>query len=68
MGSLPQISLPVTENYEIAVPSIEVQQEIVRVLDKFTELETELQKELDARKKQYIYYRDVLLSFERFDE
>lgn len=68
MGSLPQISLPVTENYEIEVPSIEVQQEIVRVLDKFTELEAELQTELDARKKQYQYYRDALLSFERLGE
>ena len=48
---------------EIPVPPIEVQQEIVRILDKFTELEAELQAELDARKKQYEYYRDKLLNF-----
>ena len=47
--------------FEIPVPPIEVQQQIVRILDKFTELETELQAELDARKKQYEYYRDKLM-------
>lgn len=46
---------------EIPVPPIEVQQEIVRILDKFTELEAELQDELDTRKKQYEYYRDMLI-------
>lgn len=47
----------------IPVPPIEVQQEIVRILDKFTELEAELKTELDARKKQYEYYRETMLSF-----
>ena len=45
---------------EIPLPPIEVQNEIVRILDKFTELEAEL----DCRKRQYEYYRDKLLSFE----
>ena len=45
---------------EIPIPPIEVQQEIVRILDKFTELKAELQAELDARKKQYEYYKDYL--------
>ncbi len=44
--------------------SLEIQAEIVRVLDTFTELTTELTTELNARKKQYNYYRDKLLSFE----
>ncbi|MDO4524992.1 MAG: restriction endonuclease subunit S, partial [Bacteroidales bacterium] len=35
MGALPQISLPVTENFYIPVPPIEVQSEIVRILDNF---------------------------------
>ena len=48
----------------IPVPPIPVQQEIVRILDKFTELETELETELGKRQKQYEYYRDKLLSFE----
>ena len=50
MGSLPQISLPVTEEFVIPVPPIEVQSEIVRILDNFTELTTELTAELTARK------------------
>ena len=44
--------------------SLEIQAEIVRILDTFTELTTELTTELNARKKQYNYYRDQLLSFE----
>ena len=49
---------------EIPLPPIEVQNEIVRILDKFTSLEAELEAELDCRKRQYEYYRDKLLSFE----
>ena len=68
MGSLPQISLPVTEEFFIPVPPLPVQAEIVRILDKFTQLEAELeaqlQSELEARRKQYEHYRDVLLSFD----
>lgn len=63
MGSMPQISLPVTEEFEIPVPPLEIQKEIVHILDKFTELEAGLQAELDARKKQYENYRDNLLEF-----
>ncbi|MDO4590791.1 MAG: restriction endonuclease subunit S [Slackia sp.] len=44
----------------IPVPPMEVQEEIVRVLDSFAELEAEL----EARRRQYAYYRDRLLSFE----
>lgn len=49
---------------DIPLPPIEVQTEIVRILDKFTELEAEMEAELDCRKRQYEYYRDKLLSFE----
>ena len=62
MGSLPQISLKVTEDFKVPVPPLPVQQEIVRILDSFTELTAELQAELQARKKQYEYYRDELLT------
>ena len=52
----------------IPIPPIHVQEEIVRILDTFTELTAELTAELTteltARKKQYNYYRDKLLSFE----
>lgn len=44
----------------VPVPPLEVQQEIVRILDSFTELTAELTAELEARKKQYEYYRDNL--------
>ena len=47
--------------------SLAIQAEIVRILDAFTALTTELTAELTARKKQYNYYRDQLLSFEEGD-
>lgn len=49
---------------EIPLPPLPVQEEIVRVLDTFTNLAAELQAELQARQQQYNYYRDTLLSFE----
>ena len=64
MGSLPQISLKVTEEFKIPVPPLEVQREIVRILDSFTLLTAELTAELKARKKQYEFYRDDLLKFD----
>ena len=57
---LPQLSIGDTDKFEIPLPPIEVQTEIVRILDKFTSLEAEL----DCRKRQYEYYRDKLLSFD----
>lgn len=44
--------------------SLEIQTKVVRILDSFTELTSELTSELNARKKQYNYYRDQLLNFE----
>ena len=64
MGSLPQISLGITEDFEIPIPPLPIQEEIVRVLDTFTELQAELQAELQKRLQQYNYYRDKLLSFD----
>jgi type I restriction enzyme S subunit len=46
-------------NIKIPLPPLAVQQEIVRILDNFTELTAEL----TARRKQYEYYRDLLLTF-----
>ena len=48
---------------EIPLPPLPVQEEIVRILDAFTELQAELQAELQKRKQQYNYYLDNLLSF-----
>lgn len=50
-------------DFEIPVPPLEIQREIVRILDNFTSLKAELQAELQARKKQYEYYRNRLLTF-----
>ena len=47
----------------IPVPPLPIQEEIVRILDSFTKLEAELEAELEARRKQYEFYRDKLLSF-----
>ena len=45
------------------IPPLEVQEEIVRILDRFSEYAAELQAELQARKEQYEYYRNLLLTF-----
>lgn len=47
----------------IPIPPLEIQQEIVRILDKFSTLQAELQAELQARKSQYEYYRNQLLTY-----
>ena len=54
----------IRNEYKIPIPPLPIQQEIVRILDTFTELEAELEAELEERKKQYEYYRDRLLAFE----
>lgn len=48
----------------IPIPPLPIQQEIVTILDKFTQLQAELQAELQARRAQYEYYRNELLNFE----
>ncbi|GAA7538563.1 restriction endonuclease subunit S [Helicobacter pylori] len=51
----------------IPIPPLEIQQEIVKILDQFLALTTDLQTgipaEIEARKKQYEYYREKLLAF-----
>ena len=67
---MPQIATPDTDKYQIPIPcpenqkkSLAIQAEIVRILDAFTQLTAELTAELTARKKQYDYYREQLLTF-----
>ena len=67
MGSLPQISLKVTEEMQIPLPPLSIQSEIVHILDSFTSLTAELTAELTARQKQYAFYRDYLLDFSNED-
>ncbi len=72
---IPQLTKPMIKDVKFPIPfsenlekSLQIQAEIVRVLDTFTELTaeltTELTVELTARKKQYTYYRDKLLTFQ----
>ncbi len=64
-GALTSINLEIIKGFEIPVPPLPVQEEIVRILDTFTELQAELQAELQKRKQQYNYYLDNLLTFNR---
>ena len=67
-ASYPSISDADAKAFRFPLPPMEVQCEIVKILDNFseitTELSSELMSELTARKKQYEYYRDNLLTFE----
>lgn len=67
-STLKHITQKALADIKIPVPPIEVQREIVRILDNFTELTAELKMkltmELTARQKQYEYFRDLLLSFD----
>lgn len=57
----------VISNFKIPLPPVEIQREIVRILDEYSEkneqLIKELYKEIELRKKQYEYYRDKILTF-----
>jgi len=49
--------------FKVPIPPLPVQLEVVRILDKLTTLEAELEAELEGRKTQYEYYRNKLLNF-----
>lgn len=57
-ATVTSIRKPMIEDFPLPVPPLPVQREIVRILDNFTELTAEL----TARKQQYAYYRDKLLT------
>lgn len=63
-AGIPALNKRTLETLRIPVPPMAVQEEIVRVLDAFTALEAELEAELEARKRQYEYYRNKLLTFD----
>ena len=63
-AKMPRGSKVAVMKYRVPVPPLEVQREIVHILDSFTLLTAELTAELTARKKQYDFYRDKLLTFE----
>lgn len=55
-------------NIIIPIPPLSVQENIVKILDRFDKLNNDMSEglpaEIEARKKQYEYYRDTLLSFD----
>jgi len=61
------LTAPELKKVEIPIPSLDVQNRIVQVLDNFdaicTDLSSGLPAEIEARQKQYEYYRDKLLTF-----
>ena len=67
MGTIPQIALPDTERLLIPIPPLAVQEQIVAILDKFHTLEHSISEGLPAeialRRRQYEYYRNLLLRF-----
>ena len=66
-ASIPRLSPSIIKDLEIPLPPLPVQEEIVRILDAFTELQAELQAELQKRKQQYNYYLDNLLNFKNIN-
>jgi len=67
-ASYPSITDTLVKKYMISIPTIEKQQKIIDLLDKFDKLCNDISEglpaEIEARKKQYEYYRDKLLNFE----
>lgn len=62
-STINNLNANIVNSCKIPLPPLAVQKEIANILDKFNELEKELEKELELRKKQYEYYRNNLLSF-----
>ncbi|WRA99063.1 restriction endonuclease subunit S [Helicobacter pylori] len=66
-GGIPHVYSKDLQNFLIPIPPLEIQQEIVKILDQFLALTTDLlagiPAEIEARKKQYEYYREKLLAF-----
>lgn len=62
-AGIPTLDAKSISEIEIPVPPLKVQQRIVEILDNFTSLTAELEAELEARKRQYEYYRNLLLTF-----
>lgn len=61
-GNIPKLNQRDFRNLIIAVPPLRIQGEIVKILDKFSELETELETELEERKQQYDYWREKIFN------
>lgn len=62
-GSVSNLNADIIKTLPTPIPPLDVQAKIVKILDAFTALTTELTAELTMREKQYHYYRDNLLTF-----
>ena len=66
-SGIPQLTVPVIKKEKVSIPPLDVQTRIVNVLDNFekicSDLNIGLPAEIEARQKQYEYYRDKLLTF-----
>lgn len=67
-GSFASVSMPAFKSFKFPVPPMEIQEEIVRTLDSFSELETKLEAELEKRRTQYLHYLNKLLSYEQLNK
>ena len=71
-GEIPQLTVPTLKKVTIPLPPLEEQQRIVDILDRFDKLCNDISEglpaEIEARQKQYEYYRDKLLTFKALEE
>jgi type I restriction enzyme S subunit len=71
-AGVPHVRATDFESYKVPVPSLEEQNRIVSILDKFDALTSSitegLPREIELRQKQYEYYRDLLLNFPKVEE
>lgn len=66
-SGIPQLTVPMIKNYKIPIPPIEEQKRIAKILSQFEKIVSDISEglpaEIEARRKQYEYYRDKLLTF-----
>ena len=67
-GAQPNLSSDAIRNTILPVPPMNIQKEIVKILDLFNSLEKELDKERNLRRKQYEFYKNLVVSFEERGE
>lgn len=71
-GGVPSLTQTILNKIKIPLPSLEEQQRIVDILDRFDTLYNDISKglpgEIEARQKQYKYYRDKLLTFKNIND
>ena len=67
-GGIPQLTVPVVSKISVPVPSLSEQQWIVGILDTFTSSIENLKEQITQRRKQFDYFRDLLLDLEGKEE